>query len=241
MLADISDLSAAVSNHHDRRPHLLPVSHIGHPSKLTSHRFQDQKSANAMVSANKTLPTNPSQPGDHLKPPTSTPAGTSRPAPAPNRFDKFGRKILTPPAMSRTNSSTGSPSQNPSMPGTPRVSEVGCRPYPNPVPNRFTASEQTSTTGVPADALSVIQLDDEVQQASRLMRLYEIRNQLKQQDSTGLKKAREQIDALIAKNKHQTSQQGDAQKAERPGQISRTYTYPRTTSGPTTANTSTTK
>lgn len=85
------------------------------------------------------------------------------------------------------------------------------------------------------------QLDDEVQQANHLMRLYEIRNQLKQQDSTGLKKAREQIDALIAKNKQQTPQQGDARKPERPGQISRTYTYPRPTFGSTTTNTSGTK
>lgn len=60
------------------------------------------------------------------------------------------------------------------------------------------------------------------------MTLYDIRNRLKQQDSTGLKKAREQIDALIAKNKQQGTQQGDAQKAERPRPLSRTYTYPRT-------------
>lgn len=69
------------------------------------------------------------------------------------------------------------------------------------------------------------------------MTLYEIRNRLKQQDSTGLKKAREQIDALIAKNKHQQQGgQADAHKSERPRPISRTYTYPRTES--TTANTS---
>lgn len=60
------------------------------------------------------------------------------------------------------------------------------------------------------------------------MTLYEIRNRLKQQDSTGLRKAREQIDALIAKNKQQSAQQGDALKVERPRPLSRTYTYPRT-------------
>lgn len=69
------------------------------------------------------------------------------------------------------------------------------------------------------------------------MSLYEIRARLKQQDSTGLKKAREQIDALIAKNKQQQQQQqqqqggqssqGDSQRQDRPRPVSRTYTYPR--------------
>lgn len=86
------------------------------------------------------------------------------------------------------------------------------------------------------------QLDDDIHQASTLMTLYDIRNRLKQQDSTGLKKAREQIDALIAKNKHQQQGghgQADAHKPERPRPISRTYTYPRTE--PTTANPSESK
>ncbi|PSR77544.1 hypothetical protein BD289DRAFT_347312, partial [Coniella lustricola] len=145
MLADISDLSAA-----------------------------DQRAAKGLVSANKTLPTNPSQP--HLQTLDTSSGATpavgaqQRPAsaiPPSNRFDKFGRKIMTPPAMSRTNSTGPPSSQTTSMPGTPR------------------------------------EVDDDVHQASTLMTLYEIRNRLKQQDSTGLKKAREQIDALIAKNKQQ--------------------------------------
>ncbi|KAF3769281.1 hypothetical protein M406DRAFT_321243 [Cryphonectria parasitica EP155] len=192
MLADISDLSAA-----------------------------DQKAAKGLLNANKTLPTHPQQPQQaHLQPPapTQTPtpgSGAHRPpaSASGNRFDKFGRKILTPPPMSRSNS-TGPPSQVPSMPGTPREG------------------------------------DDDVHQASTLMTLYEIRNRLKQQDSTGLKKAREQIDALIAKNKQQEQQQqhqqqqqqgggqADKQKTERPRPISRTYTYPR---GEPTSSTSETK
>lgn len=84
---------------------------------------------------------------------------------------------------------------------------------------------------VHTNVLSAKQLDDDVHQASTLMTLYEIRNRLKQQDSTGLKKAREQIDALIAKNKQQEQAgQGDAQKIERPRPVSRTYTYPKTES-----------
>lgn len=180
---------------------------------LTDLLLQDQKAASAMVNANKTLPTNPPTHSDHLKAPTSAPAGSSpssSPYPA-NRFDKFGRKILTPPSMSRTNSSTGPTSRQGSLPGTPRG-----------------------------------ELDDDVHQAGSLMSLYEIRARLKQQDSTGLKKAREQIDALIAKNKQQQQQQqqqhqqhggqashGDTQKQDRPRPVSRTYTYPReSTAGP---------
>ncbi|KAF3766536.1 hypothetical protein M406DRAFT_330343 [Cryphonectria parasitica EP155] len=41
--------------------------------------------------------------------------------------------------------------------------------------------------------------DEEVSQTITLTTLYEIRNRLKQRDSAGLEKAREQIDALIAK------------------------------------------
>lgn len=170
---------------------------------LTTLLLQDQKAASAMVNANKTLPTNPQPQGqsDTLKPPTSAPPtiSSSSSAAAAHRFDKMGRKILTPPTMSRTNSSTEPTSRQGSMPGTPRG-----------------------------------ELDDDVHQAGTLMTLYEIRARLKQQDSTGLKKAREQIDALVAKNKQQQqsgqggqSSLGDALKQDRPRPISRTYTYPR--------------
>lgn len=195
MLADISDLSAAVSL---SKEHFRPVRRIVTPQTADEppHHLQDKKAAKGLVNANKTLPTNPAQPQQaqvHLQPPTSTPQQRPSSAASGNRFDKYGRKILTPPVMSRTNS-TGPVSQGPSTPGTPR------------------------------------ELDDDVHQASSLMTLYEIRNRLKQQDSTGLKKAREQIDALIAKNKQQQQQQGgqaNGQKPERPRPVSRTYTYPR--------------
>lgn len=211
MLADISDLSAAVSNLLQRdnpRWHRRNAYH-GCVCLADSLLLQDQKAASAMLNANKTLPTNPQPHGDHLKPPASAPGGSFPSSSAANRFDKFGRKILTPPAMSRTNSSTGPTSRQGSVPGTPRG-----------------------------------ELDDDVHQAGSLMSLYEIRARLKQQDSTGLKKAREQIDALIAKNKQQQQQQqqqqgggqssqGDAQKQDRPRPISRTYTYPRESPGGT--------
>lgn len=73
-------------------------------------------------------------------------------------------------------------------------------------------------------------VNDDVNQANHLMTLYEIRNKLKQQDSTGLKKAREQIDALIERTKQrQQGSQNEAQaQPERPRPLSRTYTYPKT-------------
>lgn len=77
---------------------------------------------------------------------------------------------------------------------------------------------------------------DDVDRASTLMALYEIRNRLKQQDNTGLVRAREKIDAMIAKQKaaeQQGGKQGDAasslsssQGLERPRPVSR-YTFPR--------------
>lgn len=166
---------------------------------LTNVNLQEPKAANALVNANKTLPTNPPKPQEvqNLRASQLTagaiPRSTS--SPSQNRFDKLGRKILTPPAMSRTNSNGPTP-LDVSYPGTPR---------------EFT--------------------NDDVNQASHLMTLYEIRNKLKQQDSTGLKKAREQIDALIERTKQR--QQGETQtQPERPRPLSRTYTYPKT--GPTT-------
>lgn len=176
---------------------------------LTFVLHQDRKAASAMVNANKTLPANP-QPqlqADTLKPPSTAPGSSS----ATSRFHEMGRSMLTPPAMSRTNSSGGPTSRGGSVPGTPRG-----------------------------------ELEDDVHQAGNLMTLYEIRARLKQQDSTGLKKAREQIDALIAKNKQQQQQQtqtggsqGDAaNKQDRPRPVSRTYTFPRE-SGSGSSNTTT--
>ncbi|KUI60031.1 hypothetical protein VP1G_07243 [Cytospora mali] len=80
---------------------------------------------------------------------------------------------------------------------------------------------------------------DDVDKASTLMALYEIRNKIKQQDNTSLIRAREKIDAMIAKQKAATEQQqqgkqGDAsQTLERPRPMSR-YTFPRADSRSTT-------
>lgn len=70
------------------------------------------------------------------------------------------------------------------------------------------------------------------------MGLYEIRNRLKQQDNTGLIRAREKIDAMIAKQKvaeQQSGKQGEAssQHLERPRPVSR-YTFPKADTASTT-------
>lgn len=74
------------------------------------------------------------------------------------------------------------------------------------------------------------QPEDDVDRASTLMALYDIRNKIKQQDNTSLIRAREKIDAMIAKQKavvEQGKQGGDASQAqERPRPTSR-YTFPR--------------
>ncbi|KAI6365952.1 hypothetical protein MCOR25_005189 [Pyricularia grisea] len=147
MLADLSDLDAA----------------------------QEASAALALVNANKNLPIANSATHDH----TSTPKATERhhhrvasAQPAINRtsspatmFDKFGRKMFTPP-MTRSNSTQGS------IPGTPRRDQ---------------------------------EMEDDVDRASTLISLYEIRAKIKQQDNSSLIRAREKIQALAAKQQAQTA------------------------------------
>ncbi|KAK1830295.1 hypothetical protein QBC39DRAFT_113029 [Podospora conica] len=80
---------------------------------------------------------------------------------SPAKFDKFGRRILTPP-MSRTNSTQGS------TPGTPRHAEF----------------------------------EDDMDRASSLMHLYELRAKMREQDNTNLVKLREKIAALQSRQQH---------------------------------------
>ncbi|KAK0670769.1 hypothetical protein QBC41DRAFT_301312 [Cercophora samala] len=181
MLADLSDLNAA----------------------------QEASAAVALVNANKNLnqpttttPSDASQPSDLVRPPIrpgqrnhqrTGSAGSlgsssflSRAA-SPAKFDKYGRRILTPP-NTRANSSYGS------IPGTPR-GEVSSIPgqrsrldfclHHSPVPilkGRSFEPQQIT--------------DDDVDRAGSLMALYEIRAKLKDQDNRGLLKLREKITAL---------------------------------------------
>ncbi|KAK6193604.1 chromatin modification- protein eaf6 [Pestalotiopsis sp. IQ-011] len=161
---------------------------------------QDQGAAKALVAANKNLeravgskdvPTPTSQPQSKG---AGTPAVDSRTATPAGRFDKLGRRIFSPP-MSRTNSFTPSTS---SMPGTPRKEDVrDARP--------------SGTCAFLTDTDMFNQIDGDIDRASTLLSLYEIRAKLKEQDNSSLMKAREKINALAAKQaqlakQHQQSQ-----------------------------------
>jgi hypothetical protein len=215
MLADLSDLNAA----------------------------QESQAAVALVNANKTLPT--SSPADSARPSEQAPArptlrhhkrtgsGGSAASPgssfmsrtaSPAKFDKLGRRILTPP-NTRTNSSYGS------IPGTPqRETEVSRKPpfttttittYPGntTIPVTYPLSIPLLSTnpshGHILNVTQTQQTDDDVDRANSLMSLYEIRAKLKDQDNNrSLSKLREKIAALHAKQVQGEKKDGDPGRAK---------------------------
>jgi hypothetical protein len=69
----------------------------------------------------------------------------------------------------------------------------------------------------------VVQLEDDVERASSLISLHDIKTKLKQQDNSGLIKAREKINALAAR---QMAREAEAKKeAERTTKAK--YMYPK--------------
>lgn len=104
------------------------------------------------------------------------------------RFDRFGRRIFTPP-LTRTNSGTGSSS----IPGTPRREKEHVK-APHPRHHCYRAD-------------TAAQLDDDIDRASTLLSLYEIRAKLKEQDNSSLLRAREKINALAAKQEKNAPEQ----------------------------------
>ncbi|KAK2612466.1 hypothetical protein QQS21_001570 [Conoideocrella luteorostrata] len=84
-----------------------------------------------------------------------------------------------------------------SEPGVPpRFDKLGRRILVNPSGSR-TGSAANSTPGTPR--LSDANFDDDLERASTLMALYDIRAKIKQQDNGSLIRAREKINALAAK------------------------------------------
>jgi hypothetical protein len=75
-----------------------------------------------------------------------------------------------------------------------------------------------------ADA-KLLQTEDDVDRASTLMALYEIRAKLKQQDNSSLMKAREKINALAARQQAQS----ETEKGGKPMETVKhyPYTYPK--------------
>ncbi|KKY39884.1 hypothetical protein UCDDA912_g00037 [Diaporthe ampelina] len=135
-------------------------------------------------------------------------------AQAPNQID--GPKPPAPTA--------GASRSSPSVSNS-RLDKFGRRILTPPMTR--TNSAQGSMPGTPRGS----DPEDDVDRASTLMALYDIRNKIKQQDNTSLIRAREKIDAMIAKQKaavdKQGKQAGDAsQTQERPRPTSR-YTFPR--------------
>jgi hypothetical protein len=190
---------------------------------------QEAQAALAVVAANKTLPPSPLPSPEH--PADAAPANKlleqaqqhphQRPASASNivsrtaspaRFDKFGRRVISPP-LTRTSSGQGTPGTS-----TPlrRESEVSLHSAQIPFQRQFTEFFQQHQQ----------QLDLDVAQATSLMQLYEIRAKIKQQDNSSLLKAREKISAL-----RQFQSQNPITPAEghaTPDVKENRYTYPRT-------------
>ncbi|KAI8289543.1 hypothetical protein K4K60_008472 [Colletotrichum sp. SAR11_57] len=191
---------------------------------LSSLNAAEPNAAAALVTANKAIETVektsgglvPKRPTDELRRAHSS--QTSRPGTGtatPARVDKFGRRIMmSPPMLSRSNSAQGS------VPGTPKgVSDVHY-PLHHPYPHHF-----LEVPGQETRAHTIAQQgEDDLDRASTLMALYEIRAKLKQQDNSSLMKAREKIADLAQRQQQQ--QQGGAGKKE-PEKITSRFTFPK--------------
>ncbi|GKT55121.1 hypothetical protein ColTof4_08016 [Colletotrichum tofieldiae] len=199
---------------------------------LSSLNATEPNAAAALVTANKAIATAekagtnpaaaglPKRPTDELRRAHSS--QTSRPGTgtaSPARVDKFGRRIMmSPPVMSRSNSAQGS------IPGTPkRDSEVrGAAQLLLP------QQQQQLGTGQRAYMTVVEQGEDDLDRASTLMALYEIRAKLKQQDNSSLMKAREKIADLAARQQQQQQQQQQTAPGKKePERLTSRFTFPK--------------
>lgn len=130
---------------------------------------------------------------------------------SPAKFDKYGRRILTPP-NTRTNSAYGS------IPGTPRREPEVSSKLPFTATITLLATCPVAPSLFPTCPAEIYklnksckqQVDDDVDRATTLMALYEIRAKLKDQDnSRNLSKLREKIAALHAKQVQGEKKDGD--------------------------------
>ncbi|KAL6869953.1 hypothetical protein ACO1O0_001288 [Amphichorda felina] len=81
-------------------------------------------------------------------------------------------------------------------------------------PSPRSGSSANSTPGTPRRGDSDVKVDDDLERASTLVALYDIRAKLKQQDNSSLVKAREKINALAAKQQAQQVAERSAKAAE---------------------------
>ncbi|EGX93934.1 hypothetical protein CCM_02205 [Cordyceps militaris CM01] len=125
------------------------------------------------------------------------------------KFDKLGRRILiSSPNLSRPSSNTNS------IPGTPRGGGSDASPTIPRACRLFAHAAQ-----------EMRQVDDDLERASTLMALYDIRAKIKQQDNSSLIKAREKINALAAKQQAQQVADRNAKAAEEARKTR--YSFPR--------------
>jgi hypothetical protein len=170
-----------------------------------SSMLQEPEAAAAIVNANNPVARTdtPSE-----APTSSGPRQAERPRPSAIQrawsseaglVDKFGRKIMVASPSPRSNSATNS------TPGTPRRGE-------SDVSVVSTCHRRGVLQGFSANNRQ--QVDDDLERASTLMALYDIRAKLKQQDNSSLLKAREKINALAAKQQAQQAAERSAKTAE---------------------------
>lgn len=106
------------------------------------------------------------------------------------------------------------------------VDRFGRRIIPGSTGSR-SGSATNSVPGTPRRG-DVDQLDDDLERASTLMALYDIRAKLKQQDNSSLLKAREKINALAAKQQAQQAQQNNERNLKTSDQLRRSrYSFPK--------------
>ncbi|KAL2212621.1 hypothetical protein CC79DRAFT_1318562 [Sarocladium strictum] len=108
-------------------------------------------------------------------------------------------------------------------PGQPKLDKYGRRILVN-TPGSRSGSAATSTPGTPRHGVTTSDLDADLERASTLMALYDIRSKLKQQDNSSLLRAREKINALAARQQAQQTTKTEEMRRNR-------YSFPKPTKG----------
>lgn len=167
-------------------PSALAAANQDHPPKhFLIACWQEPDAAAAIVSANKAPPIIKTESA------TPEPAGTpksprSRPASALQRSWSF-----------EPNS---------------KFDKYGRRIHLNPPTSSSRSGSGSQTNSIPGTPRN--ETDSDLDQASTLIALYEIRSKLKQQDNSSLIKAREKINALAAKQQAQQAAERNMKAAE---------------------------
>ncbi|KAF4441889.1 pyruvate carboxylase [Fusarium austroafricanum] len=153
-----------------------------------SHSSYAQTEATAPVTAPTSSPTTHQQ---------RRPTGLQRHW-SSEKFDKFGRRILSP------GSHSGSVVN--SSPGTPRRGELDVRH-----PHQLSPLRRSWDLGADRPSL---QFEEDLERASTLMQLYDIRSKIKQQDNSSLLKAREKVNAIAARQQAQQAAERNMKAAD---------------------------